>query len=133
MRSVQSTSGWNDQCIGECNEIKHFFAAMPRMVAQMFPGFDRDRVFALGFSAGAGGVSRALCGGSKGYDASPYGVWPYLGCGSGRSGANSRLLLLPPALNPNHLAPRRSYLEYLRRLGDLRRMHGLLGRLAGHP
>lgn len=67
-------SGWNDQCRGDCNDIKHKIASFPRILASMFPDtLDKDQVWLVGFSAGVGGINRGTVDSSKGYDRSRYG------------------------------------------------------------
>lgn len=54
--------------------IKDKMAELPRVIAADFPGLDRERIYAIGWSAGAGGVGRSLCHVSKKSDFSPYGT-----------------------------------------------------------
>ena len=69
--------------------IKDKLAELPRVIAHDYPGLDRERVFAIGWSAGAGAVTRGLCHLSKKSDFSEIGTtsdiyagWAALGgCG----------------------------------------------------
>lgn len=54
--------------------IKDKLAELPRVIAHDFPGLDRDRVYAIGWSAGAGAVRRGLCHASKKSDHSELGT-----------------------------------------------------------
>jgi len=56
------------------NEIKHKLAELPRVIAHDYPGLDRGRVYAVGWSAGSGAVARGLCHQSKQSDLSPLGT-----------------------------------------------------------
>ncbi len=69
--------------------VKDKLAEIPRVIAHDYPGLDRERVFAVGWSAGAGAVTRGLCHISKKSDFSTIGTtsdiyagWAALGgCG----------------------------------------------------
>lgn len=54
--------------------VKDKLAEMPRVIAHDYPGLDRERVFAIGWSAGAGAVTRGLCHISKKSDFSMLGT-----------------------------------------------------------
>lgn len=54
--------------------VKDALAALPGEIARDFPGLDPERIYAAGWSAGAGGVTRGLCQSSKGYDESEFGT-----------------------------------------------------------
>jgi hypothetical protein len=56
------------------NDVKDSFAELPRALLHEFPGIDRKRVYVLGFSAGSGAITRALCHVAKGSDSSSYGT-----------------------------------------------------------
>lgn len=54
--------------------VKDSLAELPGVIAAAYPGLDADRIYAVGWSAGAGAVFRGLCQRAKGYDTSPYGT-----------------------------------------------------------
>lgn len=54
--------------------IKDKLAELPRVIAHDYPGLDRERVYAIGWSAGAGAVGRGLCHISKKSDFSALGT-----------------------------------------------------------
>jgi hypothetical protein len=56
------------------NDVKDPLAELPRVLARDLPGLDPDRLYLIGWSAGAGGVSRGTCHSSKGYDQSRFGT-----------------------------------------------------------
>lgn len=56
------------------DEIKHKLAELPRVIDHDYAGLDRDRVYAIGWSAGAGAVFRGLCHQSKKSDFSELGT-----------------------------------------------------------
>jgi poly(3-hydroxybutyrate) depolymerase len=56
------------------DKIKDKLAELPRVIAQDYPGLDRSRVHAVGWSAGAGAVGRGLCHISKKSDFSSLGT-----------------------------------------------------------
>jgi hypothetical protein len=43
------------------NDVKDAFAELPRVIAHDYVGLDRQRVYVVGFSAGSGAITRALC------------------------------------------------------------------------
>ncbi len=58
----------------DCAELKDSQAELPRVIRQTFPGHDPNRVYAIGWSAGAGGIARGQCIGAKFmWDTSKYG------------------------------------------------------------
>lgn len=54
--------------------IKDKLAELPRVIDSDYPGLDRERVYAIGWSAGAGAVGRGLCHISKKSDFSTFGT-----------------------------------------------------------
>ncbi|MDX2019702.1 MAG: hypothetical protein SF187_05630 [Deltaproteobacteria bacterium] len=54
--------------------VKDKLAEIPRVITKDFPGLDPERIYAIGWSAGAGAVSRGLCMSSKNYDESSFGT-----------------------------------------------------------
>jgi dienelactone hydrolase len=56
------------------DEVKDTLAELPRVLMQDYPGIDPDRIYLVGWSAGAGGVYRGMCHSAKGYDQSSYGT-----------------------------------------------------------
>lgn len=70
-------------------EIKDKLAELPRVIAHDYAGLDKERVYLIGWSAGAGAVTRGLCHVSKKSDFSTigttsdiYAAWAALGgCG----------------------------------------------------
>lgn len=54
--------------------VKDKLAELPRVIAYDYPGLDRERVYAVGWSAGAGAVKRGLCHISKKSDHSEHGT-----------------------------------------------------------
>jgi len=58
----------------DCGDLKDSQAELPRVIRQSFPGHDPNRVYAIGWSAGAGGIARGQCIGAKFmWDKSQYG------------------------------------------------------------
>jgi len=56
------------------DKIKDKLAEVPRVIANDYPGLDRARIYAVGWSAGAGAVGRGLCHVAKKSDQSPIGT-----------------------------------------------------------
>lgn len=56
------------------DHIKDKLAELPRVIANDYPGLDRERVYIVGWSAGAGAVSRGLCHRAKRSDFSEIGT-----------------------------------------------------------
>jgi hypothetical protein len=56
------------------NDVKDWVAELPRVVGEDYVGLDRERIYFVGWSAGAGAGTRGLCQSSKGFDESPYGT-----------------------------------------------------------
>jgi dienelactone hydrolase len=54
--------------------VKDWVAELPRVIAADYPGLDPQRIYMVGWSAGAGAVFRGQCSSSKGFDASTYGT-----------------------------------------------------------
>lgn len=54
--------------------VKDKLAETPRVIAKDYPGLDPSRIYAIGWSAGAGAVTRGLCHISKKSDFSTYGT-----------------------------------------------------------
>jgi hypothetical protein len=54
--------------------VKDKMAELPRVIAKDWPGLDPSRIYAIGWSAGSGAVSRGLCHVSKRSDFSSYGT-----------------------------------------------------------
>ena len=54
--------------------VKDPLALIPRKLMKEFPGLDKNRIYIIGFSAGAGVVFRGLCMKSKDYDQSEFGT-----------------------------------------------------------
>jgi hypothetical protein len=56
------------------DKVKDKFAELPRVLAHDYPGLDKQRIYAIGWSAGAGAVTRGLCHISKKSDFSTLGT-----------------------------------------------------------
>ena len=54
--------------------VKDPLAELPRVLAVDYPGLDAQRIYLVGWSAGAGGVARGMCQASKDFDKSTYGT-----------------------------------------------------------
>lgn len=54
-------------------DVKDQYAELPRVLSRAYPGLDKARVFAVGWSTGAGAANRGLCHLSKKSDFSDYG------------------------------------------------------------
>jgi hypothetical protein len=61
-------------CETDGDKIKDKLAELPRVIATDYAGLDRQRIYAIGWSAGAGGVTRGLCHISKKSDFSTLGT-----------------------------------------------------------
>jgi len=71
---VEAEWDWtSDSLYGLGSPIKNAFAALPRAIAASFPGLDKTRVYLVGWSAAAAGISRGLMETFRGIDQSPYG------------------------------------------------------------
>jgi hypothetical protein len=72
---VEAEFDWTtDNIYGVGSPIKNPFAAIPRAIAASFPGMDKTRVYLVGWSAAAAGISRGLMETYRGIDQSPYGA-----------------------------------------------------------
>lgn len=78
--------------LADGNDVKDAFAELPRVIAHDYAGLDRQRVYAVGFSAGSGAITRALCHIAKGSDGSRYGstsdIYTALAFGGAPCGCN---------------------------------------------
>lgn len=54
--------------------VKDTLAELPRVLMEDYPGIDPEQIFMVGWSAGAGALSRGLCHLGKGADESSYGT-----------------------------------------------------------
>ena len=54
--------------------VKDPLAELPRVIAADYPGLDPQRIYLVGWSAGAGAVYRGMCQKAKGYDESRFGT-----------------------------------------------------------
>lgn len=54
--------------------VKDWVAELPRVIATDYPGLDEQKIYMVGWSAGAGAVYRGQCSSSKGFDESIYGT-----------------------------------------------------------
>lgn len=55
-------------------DVKDPIAELPRVITKDYPGLDDQRIYLVGWSAGAGALVRGLCQSSKGFDESPFGT-----------------------------------------------------------
>lgn len=55
-------------------EVKDWVAELPRALMSQYQGIDPERIYFIGWSAGAGAATRGLCQSSKGWDQSTYGT-----------------------------------------------------------
>lgn len=56
------------------DDVKDPLAELPRILPDEVPGIDPERIYLIGWSAGAGAVFRGMCQRAKRYDESPYGT-----------------------------------------------------------
>ena len=78
------------------DQIKDKLAELPRVIDHDYSGLDRDRIYAIGWSAGAGAVGRGLCHISKKSDFSALGTTSDIyaavvamgGCGAATGGGS---------------------------------------------
>jgi hypothetical protein len=71
---VEAEWDWTtDTIYGVGSPIKNAFAAIPRAIDATFAGLDRSKIYLIGWSAAAAGISRGLMETYRGVDRSPYG------------------------------------------------------------